>query len=214
MTLNEAIQYLNNSGFLVEQKITYPFWKRRVIAYLSDRRYEFTEDCESFVKQKYDEGLSPTNAAKELISNNLLKKNTPAKELISIGLLKNNAPVTANNSVGIMKELEKLAGEKVKMDGYIKERIGYYKQYGYSNYEIAHKLYNYVKIMRDLQNLPDKEFIDKIYKMIETELGFKIRKDKKLDNIILLYKKISSLNMLVKNIIKDNSKLLNQLKIG
>lgn len=199
MTLNEAIQYLNNSGFLVEQKITYPFWKRRVIAYLSDRRYEFTEDCESFVKQKYEEGLSPTNAAKELISNNLLKKNTPP---------------TANNSVGIMKELEKLAGEKVKMDGYIKERIGYYKQYGYSNYEIAHKLYNYVKIMRDLQNLPEKEFIDKIYKMIETELGFKIRKDKKLDNIILLYKKISSFNMLVKNIIKDNSKLLNQLKIG
>ena len=33
MTLNEAIQYLNNSGFLVEQKITYPFWKRRVKAY-------------------------------------------------------------------------------------------------------------------------------------------------------------------------------------
>lgn len=199
MTLNEAIQYLNNSGFLVEQKITYPFWKRRVIAYLSDRRYEFTEDFESFVKQKYEEGLSPTNAAKELISNNLLKKNTPP---------------TANNSVGIMKELEKLAGEKVKMDGYIKERIGYYKQYGYSNYEIAHKLYNYVKIMQDLQNLPDKEFIDKIYKMIETELGFKIIKNKKLDNIILLYKKISSFNMLVKNIIKDNFKLLNQLKIS
>ena len=132
MTLNEAIQYLNNSGFLVEQQITYPFWKRRVIAYLSDRRFEYTENCESFVKQKYEEGLSPTNAAKELISNNLLKKNTPP---------------TANNSVGIMKELEKLVGEKVKMDGYIKERIGYYKQYGYSNYEIAHKLYNYVKII-------------------------------------------------------------------
>jgi hypothetical protein len=199
MTLNEAIQYLNNSGFLVEQKITYPFWKRRVIAYLSDRRFEYTEDCESFVKQKYEEGLSPTNAAKELISNNLLKKNTPP---------------TANNSVGIMKELEKLVGEKVKMDGHIKERIGYYKQHGYNNYEIAHKLYNYVKIMKDLQNLPDKEFIDKIYKMIETELGFKIIKNKKLDNIILLYKKISSLNMLVKNIIKDNFKLLNQLKIS
>lgn len=199
MTLNEAIQYLNNSGFLVEQKITYPFWKRRVIAYLSDRRFEYTEDCESFVKQKYEEGLSPTNAAKELINNKLLKKNTPP---------------TANNSVGIMKELEKLACEKVKMDGHIKERIGYYKQYGYSNYEIAHKLYNYVKIMKDLQNLPDKEFIDKIYKMIETELGFKIIKNKKLDNIILLYKKISSLNMLVKNIINDHFKLLNQLKIS
>lgn len=208
MTLNEAIQYLNNSGFLVEQKITYPFWKRRVIAYLSDRRYDYTEDCESFVKQKYEEGLSPTNAAKEIISNNLLKRNPKPTANYSITF------ATANNSVGIMKELEKLAGEKVRMDGYIKERIGYYKQYGYSNYEIAHKLYNYVKIMRDLQNLPDKEFIDKIYLMIETELGFKIIKNKKLDNIILLYKKITSLNTLVKNIIKDNSKLLNQLKIS
>jgi hypothetical protein len=132
MNINEAIQYLNDKGYLIEQQISYTFWKKRLIAYLNDNNYNLTQDCISFIKTKYEEGLPPIKAAKELIKSGLPKKYAVHETISSV-------------TNDVKKELEKLINGPVLIDDFMKERINYYKKYNYKNIQIAKKLYNYVK---------------------------------------------------------------------